>query len=164
MKKNNFFLLLLTSVTLLASSCEKNSDISCGNINFNPINVQTICSIVVQNKQVEDKFLVINSLEELNKNILLEDNVENSNCSDNSKLLNIDFTKYTLLIGKKTLEQTQGSLINQSVERDCNTNSYIYSINIKQGGYTALGNFIFGAIIEKIPTETTVKFNVKVEN
>ncbi len=68
---------------------------------------------------------------------------------------------YTLLIGKKALGGVPGKLIKQDVSLSCDSTELTYNVEIQNGGYTAIGNFIFGVLIPK--SNATVKFNVDVK-
>ena len=145
---------MLGACILTAFSCEK-SDINCGRLEFIPIDFTNYSSITIVDNKVEDKFLVINSMEEFTEKIHFK-----HASSDTVNELAIDFTKYTLLIGKKKLTGIAGTLVNQNVEKVCDSKKYMYKIVVQSGNYTAIGNFYYGVLISKITDE---KINVHVE-
>lgn len=143
--------------------------LSCNNINNENLkNVEFIslrqindCPAIVVNKQLSDEFLVINSQEELKKSVLLGG--ENPNlCVLLEEDLSIDFSKQTLLIGKIKIPQIKGELISENVFQTDNK-VYTYRVVVKNGGYTALGLFLFGVIIPKISNDTKVNLDVEIQ-
>lgn len=151
--KTKLSLICITFLMSIAVSCDK-SDKLCEDIDFVPINLE-YSTTRIENNQVTDKFLVIDSQEDFQTKVILTKPDSENNSPD------IDFSKYTLLIGKKKIGGIEGSLISQSVKKSCRSNKYVYSVNIKQGGYTALGNFYFGVLIPKIQN-ASVEFDVQV--
>ncbi|MRX46437.1 hypothetical protein GJJ64_04460 [Pedobacter sp. HX-22-1] len=63
------------------------------------------------------------------------------------------------MIGKKRIGGIPGSLICQTWQKECGSNNYIYKVDIKNGGYTALGNFYFGIIVDKVSADE-IRFDV----
>src|SRR5690606_29842167 len=102
--------------------------------------------------------LVINTSQDLQEYILFEEGTGEI-CRELKNELNVDFSKYTLLIGKARLPAVQGSLIDQNVEKGAD-GKYNYNVEIMNGGYTAIGQFKFGVVIPKVPDDTKVQFNV----
>lgn len=129
-------------------------------VEFKPIEYLNECSLSIVDPENADSYLVINSQEELTQYILIHEKGENA-CVKLSEELNIDFSKWTILIGKKRLTHIQGELIAQSVVKL--DKDLIYQVRIKNGGYTAIGQFRFGVLIPKISTGTNVTFDVQVE-
>ncbi|HYK76772.1 MAG TPA: hypothetical protein VEV16_07335 [Daejeonella sp.] len=136
---------------LTAFSCKK-SEINCSPVSLKTIDLSDPAYIPLLGSRVEDRFLVINSKSEFLE--LAEKPVKEE--------VNIDFKQYTLFVGKKRLTAINGTLMSQNVARDCDANKYIYHVQIKNGGYTALGNFVFGALIPKVQNSGRVDFNVEV--
>lgn len=151
--KTQLSLICSTFLMLIVVSCDK-SDNYCEAIDFVPINFSEYKTISIENNEVTDKFLVIDFQEDFQAKVILTK-------SDSENTPDIDFSKYTLLIGKKKIGGIEGSLISQSVKKSCRSNKYIYSVDIKKGGYTALGNFYFGVLIPNIQN-ASVEFDVQV--
>ena len=168
MEKLNVLIGILGVCILTAFSCEKSNNSEagiCGQINFKPIVLSDSCSTIVINENVEDQFLVINSKEELQQNISFRSTIGDKGCDQAEKQFSIDFNQYTLLIGKKKIGLSTGRLINQSIIKNCQSDSYTYSATIKvDEGYTVLSNFIFAVLIPKISENTTVKFDIQAIN
>lgn len=129
-------------------------------VEFKSIGYLNECSLNIVDPENTDSYLVINSQEELTQHILIHEKEENA-CIQLSEELNIDFSQWTILIGKKRLTHIQGELITQSVVKL--DNDLTYKVRIKNGGYTAIGQFRFGVVIPKISTGTNVTFDVQVE-
>lgn len=129
-------------------------------VDFEPIGHLNECSVKVVDSENADSYLVINSQEELTQYILIHESEEYA-CIKLSEQLNTDFSKWTILIGKKRLTHIQGELITQSVVKL--DNDLTYKVRIKNGGYTAIGQYRFGALIPKISTGVNVTFDVQVE-
>lgn len=160
----NAYILLMTSVLmglLLIWACEKPGTMDKETVDFISLKQLNNCLAIVTDTRLSDDFLVINTQEELEQSVLI--GVENLHlCELLKEELVIDFTKHTLLIGKTTISHINGELVSEEIFR-YDDKSYTYHIIIKNGGYTALGLFLFGAIIPKIPNSTKVTLEVKVE-
>lgn len=145
-------------VSPLFGSCQK-EEIN-QSVEFKPIEYLNECSLNIVDPENADSYLVINSQEELTQHILINEKEENA-CVKLSEELNIDFSKWTILIGKKRLTHIEGELITQNVVK--RNNELIYKVRIKNGGYTAIGQFRFGVLIPKISTGANVTFDIQVE-
>ncbi len=143
---------LLALFTLLSFSCEKISNKCDSPVVFQAIDFSNYSEIQISNQKVEDKFFVINSQEDFDRN---------TSFAHNNEQMNINFDTYTLLIGKKALGGVPGKLIKQDVSLSCDSTELTYNVEIQNGGYTAIGNFIFGVLIPK--SNATVKLNVDVK-
>jgi hypothetical protein len=72
----------------------------------------------------------------------------------------IDFTKYTLLIGKTTT--TSGnSIVSQKVQQDCLT--ITYSVDIQQNLTAVVQPAVYYALVAKLPAGARVTFDVQVK-
>ena len=92
--------------------------------------------------------LVINSEAEFDEKVFISEG--------DKERFQIDYNKYTLLLGKKRIGGISGSLISQTWQKECERNNYIYKVAIKNGGNTALGNFYFGIIVDKVNADEVV--------
>lgn len=152
-------LLLMTigATLLLLGACQKET--SGQLIDFIPIESLNECHIDIVDGEHTDNYLIINSQAQLNQFIIINSEDQGA-CIQLSQQLNVDFSKYTILIGKKRLPAIQGELLEQSVLNI--GKGLIYKVAIKNGGYTAIGQYRFGVIIPKISSRTNVKFDVNV--
>lgn len=126
-------------------------------LNFEPIEFLNECPINIINSDHIDQFVIITSQKELNKYVVFT-NKEHHKCDRLLEQLSIDFSKQTLLIGKKRLVSIQGELLNQNVYKS--GKNIVYNVTIKQGDYQAIGQFKFGVLIPKMATDEYVKFNI----
>lgn len=146
---------------LLIWACEKTGTMDKETVDFISLKQLNDCPAIVTDTRLSDDFWVINTQEELEQSVLI--GVENPHlCELLKEELVIDFTKHTLLIGKTKISHVKGELVSEEIFR-YDDKSYTYHLIIKNGGYTALGLFRFGAIIPKIPNGTKVNLEVKVE-
>ena len=146
---------------LLVWACEKTEIMDERDIDFISLKRLNDCPAIVVSSQLLDEFLVINTQEELEQSIFVgEKNI--SLCEELKEELNIDFTKYTLLIGKTKIPHVEGNLISENVFRPGDKN-YTYSVIIRNGGYTALGLFRFGVLIPKIDNDIEVDLEVEIQ-
>ena len=148
--KNLILILSLTLFWMFSSSCEKSENDCQSPVEFQVIDFSKYPNIQCTGTTTNDKFFVINSTKDLNENILFNENNEG---------VAIDFTSHTLLIGNKSINGIPGNLVNQSLLSNCDSSILTYNVNIKNGGYTALGSFIFGILIPK--TNAEVKLNIE---
>lgn len=156
MKIKQPVLYLLGLVILLSFGCDKTDVSSCGPLNYAPVNFTETCKPIIVDEKIEDKFFVINSLEELRAILSFSD----ESCEQNAGIYKTDFSKYTLIIGKKVVTGIEGTLKSQSLTKDCTTNKVTYSANIKNGGYTAMGVYVFALITDKMPANAEVNFDI----
>lgn len=153
--KKLFLLISLGICMITGLNCEKSNE--CGPVDFTPIDFSDYSSVIIVDEKEEDKFLVINSKTEFDQKVFIKGiDLEEYDLSD------IDYTKYTLLIGKKRVNQITGTLVSQSFEKECGSNGYVYKVLVRNGMYTALGNFYFGIVIPK--TTLKIKFEVGLTN
>lgn len=145
----------------LIHSCEKADTMDIETVDFISLKQLNDCPVIVLNTQLSDEFLIINTQEELEQSVFTGS--ENPHlCELLKEELTIDFTKHTLLIGKKKTPQVKGELISEKVFHSDGKN-YTYGIVIKNGGYTALGLFRFGVVIPKIPDGAKVDLDVEIQ-
>lgn len=149
------FWCILMICLFFSPGCERSDD--CGPVDFTPINFSNYSSVKITDNEVEDKSLIITSKTEYDKYVFI-DRVDGSGFD----ISTIDYSKYTLLIGKKKINGVSGTLISQSFEKDCVSNRYEYKVLVKNGGYTAVGNFMYGIIVPKNTTE--IDFHVELLN
>lgn len=145
---------------LLLVACKKGNNENSQPITFHALEHLNGCSINIVDNEHVDRYLVINSQEELNQYIIMNDE-DHSACVEAGKELRVDFTESTILIGKKRLNYIEGELIKQSVHHF--NEKIVYKVSIKNGGYTAIGQFRFGVVIPKISNPSSVEFDVVVE-
>ncbi len=153
--------LAICVLSIIMVACEQKQDLVAQKVEMKSIKYLNDCQVLIENADNKDTHLVIRSLQDLQKYVLFEEAIGDP-CKELKNALNIDFSKYTLLIGKARLTAIQGSLINQSIEKGAD-GKYNYNVEIMNGGYTAIGQFRFGAVISKIPHDTEVQFNVVVK-
>jgi hypothetical protein len=94
--------------------------------------------------QLPNKILVINSDTEFSNHVKLEQGSQ-----DLAVKLKVDYEKYTLLIGRIAVTGIEAQLVEHNISYDCTNKAYIGNVKIKNGGYTALGYFLYAAIIPK---------------
>lgn len=153
--------LAICVLSMIMIACEQKQDFIAQKIEMKSIKYLNDCQVLIENADHKDTHLVINALQDLQKYVLFEGPIGDT-CEELKDDLNIDFSKYTLLIGKARLTAIQGSLIDQSIEKGAD-GKYNYNVEIMNGGYTAIGQFRFGAVVSKIPDGTKVQFNVVVK-
>lgn len=155
MKRISYKISFIFIVCVLCNfGCSKSKE-ACELVNFAPIDWQQIKDYQVIDNKWEDKFLVINSQQELDAQLIP------GPLSDNTGFKNIDFITNTLLIGKKALGNGAGQLLSQQVNHICESDKYVYEVIIKDGGYTVLTKFYFGVLVPKKDAASVV-FDVKV--
>jgi len=166
MKSKSVFLIqsLVFSIILLSFNGCKDSildDCTPEDIEFTTIEIVPSCDLLIVDEKLEDRFLMINSKEELDGSVIFNDSYPDNPCEEIEMALNkINFSDKTLLIGKKVVQGIQPSLINHNFTRTCENNELIYSLNIKNGGYTAIGVYRFAVVVPK--QVQAIKFDVKV--
>lgn len=158
-----FLLLGLAFFLPLLGGCQKNklgdqTDIQ--SVDFTTLDHLNECSISIIDTENTDRYLVINSQEELDQYIVFN-HKDNGPCIQLIEELDIDFSKWTLLVGRKRISHIEGELIKQDVFNL--DNNITYEVTIKNGGYTAIGQFRFGVVIPKISKNTNVNFDITVE-
>lgn len=156
-----FQLSILCLIFLFWISCKKTNVDECGNILFTPLSFNKDCVPVIVDEKNEDHFFVVNSLAELKAILSFHAKGENE-C--NSQMESIDFNKYTLIIGKKKSAYQNPTLIDQAVSKDCENNIITYTANLSDGGFTALDHYVFAVLIDKIPEQVTMQFNIKLQS
>ena len=154
---SNLLLTAIGATLLLLGACQKETNGQL--IDFIPIESLNECHVDIVDGEHTDNYLIINSQAQLNQYIIINSE-DQSACIQLSQQLNVDFSKYTVLTGKKRLTAIQGELLEQSVLNI--GKDLIYKVTIKNGGYTAIGQFRFGVIIPKISNDTNVKFDILV--
>lgn len=71
----------------------------------------------------------------------------------------IDFSTYTLLIGK-TVTTSGNSIKSQQVQQACN--AYTYTVEIQQGLTAVVQTTVYHALVPKLPAGAQVNFDVRV--
>lgn len=160
MKSKQPILYLFGLIIVLSFGCDKADISSCGPLNFSPVVFSETCSPIIVDTKNEDKFFVINSLQELQTILSFSD----EKCEQNAGIYKTDFSKYTLIIGKKVASGVIPTLESQSLTKDCANNKVTYSANIKNGGFTAMGVYVFALITDKMPANTQVDFDVNLSS
>lgn len=95
MKRNFYKIALLFTVCVLCNfGCSKSDEV-CELVSFTPIDWQYMKNYTIVDDKLEDKFLVINSQQEMDAQIIP------SPLPGYISFKNIDFTTTTLLMGKK---------------------------------------------------------------
>ncbi len=160
MKPQLFFLFSLFLFNLV--SCKKSNVQNCGSLPFTKVSFGTDCRPVIVDKTTTDKFLIINSIEELKSVLHFENTAGSTPCGIDHPIFAVDFSKQSVIIIKKQVQGIEPILISESLTRNCSDLSIDYDVEIKNGGYTAIGNYIGAILISKIPNPTKVNFNIKV--
>lgn len=153
-------LIICLAILIFGFSCNAGEFYEEGDIEFKSIKDLNNCPVNILNSEHEDQFLVVNSIEELESQILWANAVTNS-CTSLKEALDIDFSSNTLLIGKKRIPHIEGELISERVFRSGSA-EYTYEVSLWDGGYTAIGQFRFGVIIPKIPKGSKVNFDIEI--
>ena len=151
---------MATAAMLMACQKEETID-EVQKVAFVPVQHLNDCSVHILNDEHTDKFLSINSTEELNQIIFMNGDNE-SFCADLKEQLDLDFSQWTLLIGKKRIPHVKGQFLEQDVYS--RGKNIVYKVILREGGYTAIGHFKFGVIIPKVPNGTKIQFDVSVIN
>lgn len=144
-------------------SCTGKEDLDTEMPENSQINQLNECPFVIETSENVNRFFVVNSQRELNKVLLFPVDGSNQNCQKISEEIDIDFSKYTILLGKARLTAVKGKLLSQRVERDAN-GIYNYYVEIMNGGYTAIGQFRFGVIVSKIDSPSNVRLHVSIKD
>jgi len=84
-------------------------------------------------------------------------------CDSGYRLPTIDFSKYTLLAGSQAVGGICPTILSQDVLKYSETNKIVYKVQVKEGGYAALGSAYFYALIPKIEQQYNIEFIVAVE-
>jgi hypothetical protein len=142
--------ILFLCIVLLACK-KKKSD--CAKINFTNIAIENESDIVVGNADKVDLHFIINTKEDYNKKIALK-------TEDKWGLNAIDFSKQTLIIGKKKITAVQGQFISSEVVNNCDESNLVYRAKFKNGSYQAIGLVIYGAIIPKYEGQITSEIEI----
>jgi len=153
-------LIISLAILIFGFSCNEGEFYEEGLIDFNSVEHLNDCPVNILDSGNEDRFLVINSIEELESQIFWI-NDDTNPCLSLKEALDIDFSNYTLLVGKKRIPHIEGELISESVFRSGSA-EYTYEVSLWNGGYTAIGQFRFGVIIPKIPDGTGVNFDIEI--
>ncbi len=156
MKKLTFFS-FFSFMLFFNFGCE-NNETTCPIISYEIIDFSKYSNFIIEDTEIKDVFLVVNSIEKFNDFVKYE-----SRDLNDDRLSSIDYSKNTLLIGKKKINGISGSLINQSVNLLCDNLNIKYQVQIRNGGYTANGNFYFGVIVPKVESSKVI-FDIQVEN
>jgi hypothetical protein len=160
MKKKLFSLCFLLVFSFI--SCKKGNDQDCDNVTFTKISFATGCTPVIVDHTTTDMLLVIRSIGELKASLSFENSIGIASCGIDHPIFKTDFSKSSIIIIKKQVQGIEPALIKQSLIRNCKDNSFTYNAEIKNGGYTAIGNYIGAIIIDKLPKNIKVDFNVRV--
>jgi len=160
MKSKQAVLYLIVLIFLLSFGCDKTDTSSCGPLNFAPVNFTETCRPIIIDDKNEDKFFVINSLEELRAVLSFSE----EGCEQNAGIFKTDFSKYTLIIGKKAVGWIEATLESQSLTKDCASNKITYSASIKNGDIATIGVYVFALITDKMPANTQANFDIKVSS
>jgi len=132
-------------------------------IDFRVINIEPSCQVKIIDSKLEDRFLVINSKKELEGSVIFGERDSENPCQElENDFSELDFTKNTLLIGKKVVQGIQANLISQQVYQICTSDEITYSAEIRNGNYTAIGIYIFAVIVPK--HYGNVQFDIKISN
>ncbi|RZL15415.1 MAG: hypothetical protein EOO89_13120 [Pedobacter sp.] len=150
MKKQLYFSLLISLLTLTYVSCKKIERKDCGDPARLYYELAQQCYTALPfNSTIKDPALiVINSKDELEASLIIIDTIDLV-CKEAAEFWKTDFSKYTLIIGQKNVSGMVPSMVIQQVVKDCSKNSITYSATIKNGGYQALGRYVFAVRIAK---------------
>ena len=75
----------------------------------------------------------------------------------------IDFSKYTLLTGSKTVGGICPTIVSQQVLKYTINKKIIYKVLVKAGGYSARGSAYYHALISKVEDKFDIEFDVTIE-
>lgn len=157
MKNRLYYFLLLSFITLTHLSCKKTERKDCADLAPLYYELDQQCTTGLQfNSTIKDPALfVINSEDELKASLTVISAVDLV-CKGAAEFWKTDFSKYTLIVGQKDVSGMVASMVNQQVVKNCSENSITYSATIKNGGYQALGRYVFAVRIAKQSSD--VKF------
>ena len=144
-----YFTTLLCMSAFFIVSCSSN-DPSSQNMKFRDLDLSEFPDLEVVDDKNEDLYLVINSKEEFDELIDLG--------TEQEAPFDIDFQTETLLIGKVRLTGIHGQLVEQNLQQ-CDDSIVQYDLTVMNGGYTAIGKFLFGIVTSKV-NASQVSFNI----
>ena len=157
MKTITKILFLCGVIILMAFSCDKEKGVEPVKIPIKIVSGLSVCgdSCYLKNAKYKDTCFVINSQSEYES--LFE-------CNSDYELSVIDFSKYTLLAGSKAVGGICPTILSQYVQKYSENNKIVYEVQIKEGGYAALGSAYYHALIPKIEQQYDIEFIVTVES
>ena len=142
-------------IVLTAFSCEKEG-VEPLEIPVKIVSGLSVCgdSCFLIDAKYKDTRFVINSQSEYES--LFE-------CNFDYELPIVDFSIYTLLAGSQAVGGIYPAILSQQVLKYSKNNTIIYEVQIKEGGYAALGSAYYHALIPKIEKQYNMEFIVTVE-
>lgn len=147
--KNKFILFFATiTLSLIISSCDNDSGFENGS---SLAIVKTLPKMYIDKLQ-KDETRVINTKKEFDQ-LFTEEDLEK--CPVLNEFLE---ASHTLLIGR--FYHTYQVNISHAFESTGKRN-YLYSLNVLSTDATAIDDFVFGIIVEKLPEGANIKFKVE---
>lgn len=158
-------LLVTVLISIFLVGCKKDTTSVCETVEYIDLEIPQIYQPMVMEDKVEDRFLIINSRAELEQSFSFRGHSQNIGCEEaETRIEEIDFSSYTLLLGKKVVQGVVPSLKSQSLHKICGSNDLRYTLEVINGGYTALGVYVFAILINKLPGSSAVHFDITVSN
>ena len=154
--------LIIMVLFLTLSGCKKTDKKECPELNPFYFELNQVCLSLSAETSYEDKLYVINSESELRARLLVRGSA--TDCIINYEIFNTDFSKYTLVVGQKKVGGIVPAMVEQAIEKNCENNTITYSATIKNGGYTAIGSYIFAIRIIKQTNSAKYSEDIKVIN
>ena len=84
-------------------------------------------------------------------------------CNFDYELPMVDFSIYTLLAGSQAVGGICPAILSQQVLKYSKNNTIVYEVQIKEGGYAALGSAYYHTLIPKIEKHYNIEFIITVE-
>ncbi len=141
----------------MAFSCDEEEGVEPEEIPIKIVRGLSVCgdSCYLKNaKYIDTSFVINNQIE-------FESLIE---CNSDYELPVIDFSKYTLLAGSKAVGGICPTILSQYVQKYSKNNKIVYEVQIKEGGYAALGSAYYHALIPKIEQQYDIEFIITVES
>ena len=157
MRNLSKILFLCGIIVFMAFSCEKEEGVEPEEISIKIVSGLSVCgdSCYLKNAYYKDTCFVINSQFEYES--LFE-------CNSDYELSVIDFSKYTLLAGSQAVGGICPTILSQHVLKYSKIKKIVYEVQIKEGGYAALGSAYYHTLIPKIENQYDIEFKVTVES
>jgi len=157
MKTITNILFLCGIIVFTAFSCEKENGVEPEEVPIKIVSGLSVCgdSCYLKNAKYKDTHFVINSQSEYES--LFE-------CNSDHELSIVDFSKNTLLAGSQAVGGICPTILSQRLLKYSMNNKIVYEVQIKEGGYAALGSAYYHALIPKIEKQYDIEFKVTVES
>ncbi|MEJ7560062.1 MAG: hypothetical protein WKF66_17240 [Pedobacter sp.] len=164
MNKQYLYTSFLILAVLTTLSCKKKESKECNDLNPFYYQIDQTCTGIGLGPTNEDPAIIVINSEEESKAILTVKDARGSSCFEIPEIIKTDFSKYTVIVGQKNVAGVVASMVSQSVIKNCKENSITYSATIKNGGYQALGRYIFAVRIAKQSSSVKYHFDIQLTN